>query len=157
MPVDTTTLLTSIDPVGNWLSKLHTNWTKVSISSFVNTTIKYDYHTTFHTPPQIIPFSEEQAHLIDQTIQHLLQKKAIERVLLQQQAQLVPGFYSSMFVIPKKNNRVHPVFNLKKLNPYLDAPHSKMETVRDVSPMVNPNDYLVSIDLLYKAKHITFE
>ncbi|GAN05150.1 hypothetical protein MAM1_0083c04619 [Mucor ambiguus] len=60
-----------------------------------------------------------------------------------------------MFVIPKKNGGVRPVFNLKKLNQYLDAPHYfKMETIREVSLMIKPNDYLVSIDLSDAFLHI---
>jgi hypothetical protein len=56
-------------------------------------------------------------------------------------------FYSSMLVIPKKNGGIRPVFNLKKLNQYLEAPLFMMETIREVSQMIRPNDYLVSIDL----------
>jgi hypothetical protein len=93
-----------------------------------------------------VPFSTEQSHLIDQAIQDLLAKAAIEKVSAQQ-VQQTPGFYSSMFVIPKKNSGVRSVFNLKKLNQYLEAPHFKMETIREVSQMIRPNDYLVSIDL----------
>ncbi|KAG2228482.1 hypothetical protein INT48_008098, partial [Thamnidium elegans] len=158
--IDTPISLRSTDPVGNRLSKYHSNWTEISINSFVNSTIQHGYHIPFHTPPPvtttptpIIPFSDEQSHLIDQAIQDLLQKEAIEKVS-PQQSQLVPGFYSSMFVIPKKNGGVRPVFNLKKLNQYLDAPHFKMETIREVSLMVNPNDYLVSIDLSDAFLHV---
>jgi hypothetical protein len=59
-----------------------------------------------------------------------------------------------MFVIPKKNGGIRPVFNLKKLNQYLEAPHFKMETIREVSQMIDPNDYLVSIDLSDAFLHI---
>ena len=59
-----------------------------------------------------------------------------------------------MFVIPKKNGGVRPAFNLKKLNQYLDAPHFKMETIKEVSLMVNPNDYLVSIGLSDAFLHV---
>lgn len=59
-----------------------------------------------------------------------------------------------MFVIPKKNGGVRPVFNLKGLNQYLEAPHFKMETIREVSLMIKPNDYLVSIDLSDAFLHI---
>ncbi|KAG1085517.1 hypothetical protein G6F42_021365 [Rhizopus arrhizus] len=59
-----------------------------------------------------------------------------------------------MFAIPKKNGGVRPVFNLKCLNQYLDAPHFKMETIKEVSLMIKPNDYLVSIDLPDAFLHI---
>jgi hypothetical protein len=59
-----------------------------------------------------------------------------------------------MFVIPKKKGGVRSVFNLKKLNQYLEAPHFKMETIKEVSQMISPNDYLVSIDLSDAFLHI---
>lgn len=59
-----------------------------------------------------------------------------------------------MFVIPKKNGGIRPVFNLKKLNEYLKVPHFKMETIREGSQMIRPNAYLVSIDLSDAFLHI---
>ncbi|KAG1107399.1 hypothetical protein G6F61_011802 [Rhizopus arrhizus] len=142
-----------IHPVGNRLSKFYSKWTDISNNSYINTIIQHGYHIPFHiTPPVttsptlIIPYSTDQIVLLDKAIQELLTKAAIEKVFPQQVSQ-VPGFYSSIFVIPKKNGGIRPVFNLKKLNLYLDAPHFKMETIREVSRMIKPNDYLTSIDL----------
>ncbi|KAG1065060.1 hypothetical protein G6F42_026895 [Rhizopus arrhizus] len=59
-----------------------------------------------------------------------------------------------MFVIPKKDGGIRPVFNLKRLNQYLHAPHFKMDTLREVSLMIRRNDYLVSIDLSDAFLHI---
>lgn len=83
----------------------------------------------------------------------MLQKSAIETVSTQQ-VQDIPSFYSSMFVIPKKNGGVRPVFNHKQLNQYVEAPHFKMETIREVSQMIKPKDYLVSIYLSDAFLHI---
>ncbi|EIE88314.1 hypothetical protein RO3G_13025 [Rhizopus delemar RA 99-880] len=114
------------------------------------------FHTlppTTTTPSAIQPFGDEQIPLIDQAIQDLLSKQAIEPVS-DVEVRTTPGFYSSMFVIPKKDGGIRPVFNLKRLNQYLDAPHFKMETIREVALMINPNDYLVSIDLSDAFLHI---
>jgi hypothetical protein len=91
--------------------------------------------------------------LINQTIQELLEKQAIEPVS-PEEVQQSPGFYSSMFVIPKKDGGIRPIFNLKRLNQYLHAPHFKMDTLREVSLMIHRNDYLVSIDLSDAFLHI---
>ncbi|CEP09959.1 hypothetical protein, partial, partial [Parasitella parasitica] len=150
----------STDPVGGRLSKFITKWTEISNNSFVKTIIQQGYNIQFHTPPPIttsptpiLPFSAEQSLLIDQAIKDLLQKAAIERVSYAQTRE-DPGFYSSMFVIPKKNVGVRPVFNLRKLNHYLDAPHFKMDTIKEVARMIQPNDYLVSIDLSDAFLHV---
>ena len=150
----------STDPVGGRLSKFITKWTDISNTSFVNTIIQQGYNIQFHTTPPvttsptpILPFSAEQSLLIDQAIKDLLQKAAIKKVSYAQ-TQEVPGFYSSMFVIPKKNGGVRPVFNLRKLNQYLDAPHFKMDTIKEVARMIQPNEYLVSIDLSDAFLHV---
>jgi len=157
MATTTTTLsstLTTTDPVRGGLSKYTKKWTKVYNGSFVNITIQSGYHISFHTPPTlIVPFSTEQTHLIDQTIQDLLAKEAIKKVSAQQ-VQQNPGFYSSMFVIPKKNGGVRPVFNLKKLNQYLEDLHFKLETIREVSQMIRPNGYLDGKNIVNKSKVI---
>ncbi|KAG0735317.1 hypothetical protein G6F57_014460 [Rhizopus arrhizus] len=157
--IDTETTTTP-DPVGGRLSKYFIEWTKISNNSYVNTIIQHGYRIPFHTSPPvtttptpITPFSNEQVPLIDQAVQSLLQKAAIEPVS-PQQVQEIPGFYSSLFVIPKKDDGIRPMFNLKNLNQYLDPPHFKMDTIREVSLMIKPNDYLVSIDLSDAFLHI---
>ncbi|KAG1451707.1 hypothetical protein G6F46_009043 [Rhizopus delemar] len=151
---------TTTDPVGGRLSKFHQKWQAISINSFVNTTIQHGYRIQSHTlpptattPSAIQPFGNEQIPLIDQAIQDLLSKQAIEPVS-DAEVRTTSGFYSSMFVIPKKDSGIRSVFNLKRLNQYLDAPHFKMETIREVALMINPNDYLVSIDLSDAFLHV---
>ncbi|EPB82719.1 hypothetical protein HMPREF1544_10565 [Mucor circinelloides 1006PhL] len=79
------------------------------------------YKIQSHTPPTttnptaIHPLSRDQIPLIDQTIQELLDKQAIGRVP-PEEVHRVPGFYSSMFVIPKKDGGFRQVFNIKELN-----------------------------------------
>ncbi|KAG2213697.1 hypothetical protein INT45_002551 [Circinella minor] len=64
------------------------------------------------------------------------------------------GFSSTMFIIPKRNGGFRPVFNLKTLNQYLHAPKFKMETLQQVIKMLQPNDFLTSIDLADAFLHI---
>jgi hypothetical protein len=59
-----------------------------------------------------------------------------------------------MFFIPKKGNGIRPVFNLKALNQYVTAPHFKMETITEISKLITPNSYLVSIDVQDAFLHI---
>jgi hypothetical protein len=89
-----------------------------------------------------MPSDPQQRKLLRQEIAQLLAKKAIEPV-----TDGSPGFQSSLFVIPKRNGGYRPVFNLKRLNQHLDAPHFKMETLKQVTPLIQQHDYLTSIDL----------
>lgn len=146
--------------VGGRLQWFASEWHQISNSNFVNTTIAQGYRIPFvQTPPPtttphpIISFSKDQTCHLDQAIQDLLKKNAIEEVS-PTQANQVPGFYSSMFVIPKKNGGIRPVFNLRKLNEYMDPPHFKMETIREVAHLITYKDYLVSIDLTDAFLHI---
>ncbi|CEP15065.1 hypothetical protein [Parasitella parasitica] len=154
-----TTTATSIsatstsDPVGGRLSQFYPAWANILTTPLVKNIIRNGYNIHFHTippttttPSSIQPFGTEQVHLIDQAITDLLNKQAIKPVS-DQEVRQTPGFYSSLFVIPKKDGGIRPVFNLKRLNQYLHAPHFKMETIKEVTHMIQKNDYLLSIDL----------
>ena len=70
----------------------------------------------------------QQDERLDQEVSLLLSKGPIEEII-----PTIPGFYSSMFVILKKNGGSRLVFNLKKLNDFIQAPHFKMETLQEVT------------------------
>ncbi|KAL0088736.1 hypothetical protein J3Q64DRAFT_1881838 [Phycomyces blakesleeanus] len=74
-----------------------------------------------------IPMSHDQTLLLRHEISQILYKQAIEPVTSPS-----PGFYSNLFVIPKKDGGARPVFNLKGLNQFLDASKFKMETLYEV-------------------------
>ncbi|KAL0081752.1 hypothetical protein J3Q64DRAFT_1621405, partial [Phycomyces blakesleeanus] len=57
------------------------------------------------------------------------------------------GFYSNLFVIPKKDRGARLVFNLKGLNQFLDASKFKMKTLCKVVKMMYSDDFLTLIDL----------
>lgn len=75
-------------------------------------------------------------------------KRAIEP------APQTPGFSSRMFVIPKRSGGHRPVFNLRALNQFVVTSHFKMETLQQVVKLIQPNDYLTSIDLSDAFLHI---
>ena len=91
-------------------------------------------------PPQ---FSAEQTQLISMEIKELLQKNAIEEVtpLLQL------GFYSNLFLVPKKDGGQCPVINLKALNRFVQKEHFKMEGIHTVKDLLRQGDWLAKVDL----------
>jgi hypothetical protein len=60
----------------------------------------------------------------------LIEKGAIEEVPLHPPPL---SFISNIFLVQKKNGKMHPVINLKKLNAaHLETPHFRMESPQDV-------------------------
>ena len=92
-----------------------------------------------------IPFSvssDPHKHLrLSEEVSVLLQKAAIEQVPT---SSLGPGFYSRLFLVPKKKGGMRPVIDLSILNTYLVIPHFKMETNR---ASILPGMWSTSLDL----------
>ena len=102
----------------------------------------------FSTPSQG-PLNDS---LIDVEVAALLEKGAIEEVPLCPPSL---GFVSNLFLVQKKNGKMRPVINLKKLNAaHLDTPHFRMETPSDVRNTIRPGDWAVSIDLKDAYFHV---
>jgi hypothetical protein len=143
--------------VGGRLQQFYINWTALKIDKWILQTIRHGLRIRFlsnpplkNHPTPIIPYNVQQKELLDEEIESLMKKGAIEVT----PNPLTPGFYSNMFVIPKKNGGRRPVFNLKKLNQFLHAPHFKMETIQEVTKLMKKNNYMTSIDLSDAFLHI---
>lgn len=95
------------------------------------------------TRTTIIVDSKKQ-QFISEEVQSLLEKNAIEPVPSDQIGQ---GFYSTFFLVPKKDGGFRPILNLRVLNTYLDVPHFKMETLRNIVRAIDPRDWALSLDL----------
>lgn len=95
------------------------------------------------------PSQGRNDHFIDQEVEALLSKEAIEEVPLSL------SYISPIFLIPKKSGGMRPILNLKKLNAsYLDTPYFRMETVEDVRHALRPGDWATSIDLKDAYFHV---
>ncbi len=83
-------------------------------------------------------------------VSSLLAKNAIEKV----RDVGSPGFYSHLFVVPKKNGKLRPVLDLSALNRSVLIDRFKMETVRTIRDTVLPGVWAVSIDLQDAYLHV---
>ena len=72
----------------------------------------------------------------------LLQKGAISPI-----SKEPGGFFSTIFLVPKKNGQMRPVINLKCLNQWVEASHFKMEGIATLKDLLRPGDWMVKIDL----------
>ena len=64
------------------------------------------------------------------------------------------GFYSRIFLAPKKGGKWRPVINLKPLNQFIKKQKFKMATLQSTIQDVNAGDWLVSIDLKDAYFHV---
>ena len=96
-------------------------------------------------PPPLIHTSLEHQTKIDQEVQELLTKDAVHYV--QSSHSQVPGFVSTLFIVPKKGGGLRPVINLKPLNYFIPYEHFKMESIVMLKDLLTKGDFMVKIDL----------
>ena len=133
-------------PVGGRLAQFHHLWADVTSDDWVLSVLRKGLFLSFLSPP---PLSLSPIHLaqrhpeLGNMLVSLSEKRAIERVSNPHS----PGFYSRVFLVPKKNNSWRPVIDLSILNGFLPKEHFQMETSASVRSAIRPGDWAVSIDL----------
>ena len=106
--------------------------------------ISFSSRPPLSSPSRATPRSlgREQTVALEEEIQSLLQKGAIRRC-----PRRAAGFYSTMFVTPKKGGSWRPIINLRSLNRYVITPHFKMETIQNLKDVLHQGDFMAKIDL----------
>ena len=64
------------------------------------------------------------------------------------------GFHSTLFAIPNKTGDLRPVLNLRPLDQYIPKGPFKIETMQHMYRMIQPRDWLTSIDMQDAFLHI---
>ena len=64
------------------------------------------------------------------------------------------GFYSRLFLVPKKTGDLRPVIDLSTLNHHMVVPHFKMETQGSVRSAIRSQEWTVSIDIRDAYLHV---
>ena len=149
-------------PVGGCLSRYLPAWRRITDDPWVLGVLKDGYAPQFtrqrpsltkewwrydsikqSTPP-------DRRELLKDHIQELLAKQAIEEV--RDKGSL--GYYSHMFLTPKKNGKLRPIIDLTCLNDFLVCPKFKMESSVSVAAAVQPHDWGSSLDLTDAYFHV---
>ncbi|CAG9132973.1 unnamed protein product [Plutella xylostella] len=100
----------------------------------------HPHHTNhIHTPP-----SEEMSQLISQM------KK--ENVL--QPVPSSPSFLSTMFLRPKPDGSLRPIFNLKNLNKFVCTPQFRLVNMHKVPEFLQKQDWMGKIDISQAYFHV---
>ena len=74
--------------------------------------------------------------LIDSEVENLLTKGAIRE-----------GFFSRLFLVPKKGGTFRPVVDLSFLNKFVESSHFQMESIHCLKSVHQKGDYMTTLDL----------
>ena len=134
--------------MGGRLKHFKLNWAVICTDPWISQLLS-GYVLPFITKPPLsfpshrqISMTTNQTQTLQDEISDLLQKWAIRPADPHS-----PGFYSQMFVVPKKDGGWRPIINLKILNSYLHTPHFKLESIQNLKDVLLQNDYMAKVDL----------
>ena len=129
------------------------NWQKVSNNKWVLSLVKTGYRIPFIEQPPLsvdpIFFQQSLSPQLEEEVASLLQKGAVEEI-----HPVSPGFYSRIFLVPKKNGKVRLIIDLSTLNRHVFIQSFKMETQRKVRNAIRLNDWAFSLDLTDAYLHV---
>ena len=130
------------------LSLFSQNWETITQDTWVIQTVTEGYHIPLTSAPNQYSFpptphlSSEDTAVLEEEIKSLLQKQAVCQI-----PPPVKGFYSNMFIVPKKDGGQRPVINLKYLNKHVKSEHFKMEGLHTVKALLRREDFMAKVDL----------
>ena len=146
-----------VTQVGACLAGFAPQWPSLQGPCWATNTVEEGVGLDFQHRPQLthhsIVFCTRNSHQDpQQAMDALLSKEAIERVLNETSL----GFYSWLFLVPKKIGDLHPVIDLSALNHHLVVPHFKMETQASVRAAIRSQEWTVHpvIDLSALNRHL---
>lgn len=145
-------------PVGARLKFFLPVWASKCQDPWVLSTIQWGHFWSFsHPPPQNsftrteIPSSPLKAQALRQFVSSLQLQGAAVPVPL---AEHFAGFYSTLFLVPKRTGGWRPVIDLKRLNRHIHPESFKMESLQMIIQAVQPTDWMISIDLQDAYLHV---
>ena len=136
-------------PVGGRLQFFTRNWEQVSQDPWVQETVagcKLEFAMNprqERVPPLFALHGQTKSQALDEELQKLAAKQAIERV----PDHIGALFTSPMFLVAKADGSWRPVINLKDLNVHIVSRHFKMEFIRTAKGLLQEGDYMVKLDL----------
>ena len=128
-------------------------WEEITENSWVLSVVKKGYKIPFLRKPSLSPtpvfLQQTESLVLEEEVKKLLLKGAVEKINPEG-----PGFYSRIFLVPKKNGKLRLIIDLSKLNAFLNIQSFKMETANKVRHSIQPNDWAFSLDLTDAYLHI---
>ena len=143
-------------PLAGRLTHFLQFWKAITTDQWVLQIIEFGYRLDFAgSPPssgvRVTTLRGDSQSVLMEEVEGLLEKCAIELVPPGQEKD---GFYSTYFVVPKKDGGIRPILNLKLFNQWLVAETFKMETLSSILIASRRGTWIVSIDLKDAYFHV---
>ena len=133
-------------PVGGRLAHFQNRWGEITEDSWVLSVVRKGYKIPFVNKPFLSPTSifhqQTESLALVKEVNKLLHKGSVEKIEPEG-----PGFYSRIFLVPKKNGKLRLIIDLSRLNTFLDIQSFRIETANKVRQTIQPNDWAFSLDL----------
>ena len=140
-------------PVGGRLAHFQNRWGEITEDSWVLSVVRKGYKIPFICKPPLSPtpifLQQTESLSLEEEVNKLLLKGAVEKIEPEG-----PGFYSRIFLVPKKNGKLRLIIDLSRLNTFLEIQSFKMETANKVRQAIQPNDWAISLDLTDVYLHV---
>ena len=127
--------------VGNWQVLTADHWVLNTVQGFL---FPFREEPRQVQTPHPYQYPADQLFQLREELALLVSKGAITRL---EPTTPVAGFYSTVFLVPKKEGRWRPVINLKALNSWVQPQHFKMEGIHTLRELLVRNDWLAKLDL----------
>ena len=97
-------------------------------------------------------WNEQEAKIIQEEINNLLEKEAIKAIPHNQ-----AKFVSNFFLVKKKSGGFRPVINLRNLNQFIHTEHFTMEAITNLTTILSKDDWIMIIDIsdVYLTNYIS--
>ena len=130
-------------------------WEMITTDPWVLNVIRQGYSLELLRIPRFngihrTPVRDGGSALSDEVVD-LCEKSAVRPIPLGQERE---GFYSTYFIVPKKDGGLRPILNLKPFNLNVRKRTFKMETLQTIISIMTPNLWLTSVDLKDAYFHV---
>ena len=123
----------------NWVKLTQNPWVLEAVQGF---RVPFTQQPFQKQPPKPLRHSEAEENLLQEEIQSMITKNAIEETTHKGH-----GFLSTVFLVPKKDEGQRPVINLKSVNRFVHTEHFKMEGIHILKDLLRAGDWMTKVDL----------
>ena len=136
-------------PVGGKLAHFAQNWAEITDNEWVLSLIRKGYRISVQRTSNSVTRPNLLSQQLEEEVASLLSKGAVEEIIPE-----CPGYYSRIFLVPKKNGKLRLIIDLSVLNHFVYTETFKMEIQRKVRNAIQLNDWAYSLDLTDAYLHI---